>query len=368
MSHTGETRNIIDEKTRDVHLDRPHGEPEPRVTVNWLEKTDEIIYVSERDGWRHLYLIDAKAGKSRTQITKGEWVVRGIDRIDEDEPASLVPRQRQEPGSGSVLHSLLPRQLRRHRPASLTEGNGNHSVQFSPDRKFFIDTYSRVDLPPVHELRRVSDGKLVCKLEEADVTELKASGWTAPEVFVAKGRDGKTDIWGIICRPRNFDPNKKYPVIEDIYAGPQGSFVPKTFSAALAIRVAHRTRLHRRARCDGMGTATARRRFTMSAGRTSRTPASRTASCGSRPSAAKYPYMDITRVGIYGTSAGGQNAAGAVLFHPDFYKVAVASAAATTTAWTRLRGTSSGWAIRSARTTPSARTSTTPTGCEANCC
>ena len=90
---------------------------------------------------------------------------------------------------------------------ALTEGNGNHSIQFSPNRKYLVDTYSRVDMPPVHELRRVDDGKPVCKLEEADASELRASGWKPPEVFSAKGRDGKTDIWGIICRPPNFDPN-----------------------------------------------------------------------------------------------------------------------------------------------------------------
>ena len=99
--------------------------------------------------------------------------------------------------------------------------------QFSPDRRYLIDTYSRVDMAPVHELRRASDGKLVCKLEEADISALKASGWRPPEVFVAKGRDGKTDIWGIICRPKDFDPSRKYPVIESIYAGPHGSFVPE---------------------------------------------------------------------------------------------------------------------------------------------
>ena len=110
-----------------------------------------------------------------------------------------------------------------------------------------IDTYSRVDMPPVHELRRVSDGGLVCKLEKADATALKASGWQPPEVFVAKGRDGKTDIWGIICRPKDFDPTRKYPVIEQIYAGPQGSFVPKTFSAGEPVLVPDRPGLHRRA-------------------------------------------------------------------------------------------------------------------------
>ena len=105
-------------------------------------------------------------------------------------------------------------------------------MQFSPDRKYLIDTYGRVDLAPVNELRRCSDGALVCKLEEADVSELKATGWKPPEVFVAKGRDGQTDIWGNIYRPRNFDPAKKYPILEDIYAGPQDSYTPKTFSSA----------------------------------------------------------------------------------------------------------------------------------------
>src|SRR5207244_4022247 len=113
----------------------------------------------------------------------------------------------------------------------LTAGNGNHTVQFSPDRKFIIDTRSRVDMAPVNELRRVADGKLMCQLEEADIADLRSSLWQAPEVFVAKGRDGKTDIWGIIARPGDLDPSKKYRIIEDIYAGPQGSYLPKTLSS-----------------------------------------------------------------------------------------------------------------------------------------
>src|SRR5262249_30679436 len=113
---------------------------------------------------------------------------------------------------------------------ALTEGNGTHTVQFSPDRKYLIDTFSRVDQPAVNNLRSTSDGKLVCEPERADISELKARGWETPEVFVAKGRDGATDIWGIITRPKDFDPARKYPVIEDIYAGPQDSFVPKAFS------------------------------------------------------------------------------------------------------------------------------------------
>jgi dipeptidyl aminopeptidase/acylaminoacyl peptidase len=207
---------------------------------------------------------------------------------------------------------------------ALTEGNGNHTIQFSPDRRYLIDTYSRVDLPPVNELRQVSDGKLVCKLEEADVSQLKTRGWEPPEVFSAKGRDGKTDIWGIICRPANFDPAKKYPVIEDIYAGPQGSFVPKTFSsirryASLADLGCIVVKI------DGMGTANRSKAFHDVCWKNLKDAGFPDRILWHQAVAAKYPYYDLSRVGIYGTSAGGQNAAAAVLFHSDFYKVAVAA-------------------------------------------
>jgi len=206
----------------------------------------------------------------------------------------------------------------------LTQANGNHTVQFSPDRKYIVDACSRVDLAPVNELRRVSDGKFVSKLEEADIAELKASGWEAPEVFVAKGRDGKTDIWGIISRPRKFDPNKKYPVIEDIYAGPQGSFVPKTFSAMR--RYASQTDLgFIIVKIDGMGTANRSKAFHDVCWHKLKDGGFEDRILWMKAAAAKYPCMDLTRVGVYGNSAGGQNAAAAVLFHPEFYKVAVAS-------------------------------------------
>jgi dipeptidyl aminopeptidase/acylaminoacyl peptidase len=109
----------------------------------------------------------------------------------------------------------------------LTTGDGNHSVSFSEDGTLYADTWSRVDAPPASELRRTADAGLVLALETGDIAQLQASGWKAPETFVAKGRDGRTDIWGVIYRPSNFSASRKYPVIENIYAGPQGSFVPK---------------------------------------------------------------------------------------------------------------------------------------------
>jgi dipeptidyl aminopeptidase/acylaminoacyl peptidase len=203
----------------------------------------------------------------------------------------------------------------------LTASDGNHSIAYSPDRKYIVDTFSRVDQPPAHELRRVSDGKLVCPLEQADVSD---ADWQPPEVFVAKGRDGKTDIWGIISRPRNFDPNKRYPVIEDIYAGPQGSFVPKTFSAQR--RYASLTDLgFIVVKIDGMGTANRSKAFHDVCWHNLKDGGFEDRILWMKAAAAKYSYMDLTRVGVYGTSAGGQNAAAAVLFHPEFYKVAVAN-------------------------------------------
>jgi len=206
----------------------------------------------------------------------------------------------------------------------LTAGNGNHSIQYSPDRKFIIDTYSRVDLAPVNELRSVSDGKLVCRLEEADISMLKESGWTPPEVFVAKGRDGHTDVWGVIVRPRDFDSSKKYPVLEDIYAGPQGSFVPKTFSATP--RYESLTKLgFIVVKMDGMGTANRSKAFHDVCWHNLKDAGFPDRILWINAAAAKYPSLDLTHIGIYGTSAGGQSAAGAVLFHPEFYKAAVAN-------------------------------------------
>ena len=322
-ARTGITRNLIDEKT-DTFIWTAHTENLELQYLNWLEKTDEMIYVSERDGWRHLYLIDTATGAIKNQITQGKYVVRGIDRIDEEQRQiwfhACGKNSDQDPyfihyyrvnfdGSGLV---------------ALTEANGNHQIQYSPERKYFVDTYSRVDLAPVHELRRVADCGRVCQFEQADISELKANGWEPPEVFVAKGRDGKTDIWGIICRPRDLDPNKKYPVLEQVYAGPQGSYVPKSFSGAR--RFSSLTDLgFVVVQVDGMGTANRSKAFHDVCWHNLKDAGFPDRILWHKAVAAKYPWYDLTRVGIYGTSAGGQSAAGALLFHPEFYKAAVAN-------------------------------------------
>ncbi|MBE0535864.1 MAG: prolyl oligopeptidase family serine peptidase [Phycisphaerae bacterium] len=322
-SRTGEARNIIDEKS-DTFIWTAHTESVQLNRVNWIPGTNEIIYASERDGWRHLYLIDVETGRTKHQITKGDFVVRAIDRIDEEQRQIWFRAGGMNPGQDPYFLHYYRVNFEGSGLVALTSGDGDHTIQYSPDRKHIIDTYSRVDMAAVHELRRVSDGRLLCPLEHADITGLTNSGWQPPEVFVAKGRDGETDIWGIICRPGDFDPAKKYPIVEDIYAGPHSAYVAKRFSGSS--RYASLTDLgFVVVKIDGMGTAHRSKAFHDVCWKNLKDAGFADRILWMKAAAVKYPYMDLDRVGVYGTSAGGQNAAGAVLFHPEFYKVAVAS-------------------------------------------
>ncbi len=322
-ARTGAVRNIIDEKSK-TFIWTAHTENLRLQLVNWLEKSDEIIYASESGGWRHLYLYDVKDARLKNQITKGDWVVRGIERIDEEKRQVWFLAGGVNPGQDPYFINYYRVNFDGTGLVPITAGNGSHTVQFSPERKYVIDTYSRVDQPPVNELRRASDGQMVCPLEQADITDLKTNNWSAPEVFVAKGRDGKTDIWGIICRPREFDPAKRYPVIECIYAGPQSSYVPKSFSASR--RYAPFTDIgFVVVQIDGMGTADRSKAFHDVCWHDLKDAGFPDRILWHQAAAKKYPWYDISRVGVYGTSAGGQNAAGAVLFHPEFYHAAVAN-------------------------------------------
>ncbi|MGB7324251.1 MAG: prolyl oligopeptidase family serine peptidase [Rubripirellula sp.] len=317
---SGESQAIIDEQS-DTFIWTAHGSNLGVPLVSWMEKTSEIVYVSERDGWRHLYLIDADTGETKNQITKGEFVVRKVDRIDE------ATRQIWFQASG-LSADQDPYLIHHYRVdfdgenlVALTEANGNHTIAYSPDRRFLIDSYSRVDAAPVHELRRESDGSLVCQLESADVSAVKSK---TLEVFVAKGRDGKTDIWGIICRPSDHDPAKSYPIIEDIYAGPHGSFVPKSFSVSNRYQALNDLGFIV-VKIDGMGTANRSKAFHDVCWKNIKDAGFPDRIAWIKAAASQDPSMDVSRVGIFGTSAGGQNAAAAVLFHSDFYRAAYAA-------------------------------------------
>lgn len=290
--------------------------------LEWLDDTGELIWMSERGGWCHLYLYDAKTGRVKNQITKGEWVVRGVERVDREKRQIWFRAGGIQDGQDPYYIHFARVNFDGTGLTVLTEGDGSHTVEFSPDRRFIVDSYSRVDMPTVTELRRVSDGKLVAKLEAGDLGELKKAGWRATERFAAKARDGVTDIFGVIVRPTNFDPTKKYPVIENIYAGPQGSFTPKTFSAM--------PRMQELAelgfivvQMDGLGTSHRSKKFHDVCWRNLGDAGFPDRILWIKAAAAKYPEMDITRVGIYGTSAGGQNALGGLLTHGDFYRSGV---------------------------------------------
>jgi dipeptidyl aminopeptidase/acylaminoacyl peptidase len=319
---TGASRNLIDERS-ETFIWTAHAENVDLRPISWLEKSDELIYASERDGWRHLYLVDPTSG-SMTQITKGEYVVRGIDRIDEDNRQIWFRASGRNAEQDPYFIHYYRVNFDGSGLVALTTGDGNHSVLFSPGYKYAIDTYSRVDQPPVHELRRTNDGTLVCRLEEAEIAELQKTSWQPPEVFVAKGRDGKTDIWGIICRPRDFDATKKYPVIENIYAGPHGSHVPKSFSAQRRFSSLTDAGFVV-VQMDGMGTANRSKAFHDVCWKNLKDAGLPDRVLWHQALAAKYPWYDISRVGIYGTSAGGQNSTGALLFQPEFYRVGVSA-------------------------------------------
>lgn len=317
-AETAASRTIVDERSETFVFP-------PVRFVQYLDATGEILWTSERDGWNHIYLYDERTGQVKSQVTRGEWVVRAIESVDEKARQIVFAASGREPGQNPYLIHYYRVSFDGTGLVPLTPANGHHTVRFSPDRKYLLDTYSRVDAAPVTEVRRVSDGSPVCEVDRADVSALLKIGWRFPESFHAKARDGKTDIWGVIYRPSNLDPKRKYPVIEENYAGPQGSSVPTSFSAqrgpqALAELGFIVVQL------DGLGMGCRSKVFHDVCYKNLGDSGFPDRILWMRAAARKYPYMDLTRVGIYGMSAGGYNAAHALIAHPEFYKVAVAEA------------------------------------------
>lgn len=289
----------------------------------YLEATQEIIWMSERDGWNHLYLYDAAEDRLKNQITQGPWVVRRVVEVDVEKRQIWLEAGGVRPEQDPYYIHLCRVNFDGTGFEILTEGDGTHEVEFSPDRRFFLDRWSRVDLPPITDLRSAADGRLICRLEEADWSALLETGWKPPIRFAAKGRDGQTDIYGILILPSVFDPNEKYPVLEEIYAGPQGAFVPKAFG--------RQTRQRQLAelgfvvvQIDGMGTSYRSKAFHDVCWKNLGDSGFPDRIAWMKAAAETYPFLDLTRVGIYGGSAGGQSALRALLAHGDFYKAAAA--------------------------------------------
>ena len=220
----GSVRTLIEEK-EEKYVNYP------RIYRNYLSDGIRIIWSSERDNYNHLYLYDRATGKPLNQITKGEWYVRGVQHVDEANEVSFFTALWMKNCEDAFLIHYYKFYFDGSNLVELTPEEGMHQCWYSSDYKYLVDVYSKVDQAPIAVLRDAKDGKIRMQLDKADISALLANGWKAPEVFSAKGRDGKTDMWGVIYRPSNFDPSKKYPVIEYIYSGPGDQYVPKTFSS-----------------------------------------------------------------------------------------------------------------------------------------
>ena len=336
-TETGEYRALVDEQSNTFIYYND-------IVTRYLDGGNTLLFTSERDNWRHLYTVDIATGNVK-QITKGKWNVREILHLDEEQGIILCyanglkakeERGNVAPGTVSAAGKkgkpqgedpynkhLIKVEIATGKVTDLTPENGHHTVYFNGNYNYFVDNYSRPDMAPVAVLKESGSGKVVLPLQTAKLDRLLETGYTLPEVFVAKGRDGKTDIWGTIHRPSNFDPAKKYPVIEYIYAGPHDSFVDKYFVI--------RNRFDRLKEMgfivvyiDGMGTDNRSKEFQDVCWRNLKDAGFPDRILWMKAAASVYPEMDIDKVGIYGYSAGGQSAMGALLFYPEFYKVAVA--------------------------------------------
>jgi dipeptidyl-peptidase-4 len=313
---TGTASTLVEEKS-DTFIDYSS-----KSFIQWLDKTNELLWMSERSGLNKVYLIDARTGAIKANLAPGPWIIREVDNVDVDKRQAYL---RVMGGAGEdPYHFHLARvNLDGSGFTVLTPGDGTHRWRWSPDRKYIIDSWSRVDLPNQTVLRNATDGSLVCELEKGDITKLLATGWKLPERFVAKGRDGTTDIWGVIYKPTNFDPNRKYPVIEDIYAGPQDFFTTKPWH-----RITDDQRMTELGfivvQLDGMGTNWRSKAFHDVCFKNLKDAGLPDRIAWMKAAQATRPWMDLTRVGIFGTSAGAQSALSAMLWHGDFFKAAVA--------------------------------------------
>ncbi len=317
---TGKATATIDETSKTFL----HYSDGAKYSLRWLDETT-ALWTSERSGWNHLYRINMVTGEVLNAVTEGDWNIKRIEEVRDGQvwfyAVGIVTDQ-------DPYHEHFCRvNIDGTNFVRLTDGDGMHEVTLSPNREYLLDRYSRVDLPPVHELRQTDNGSLVCEIERAEISSgdlsKDAVARLLPQRFVAPGRDGTTPIWGIVHWPADFDSAKSYPVIESIYAGPHSYHVPKTFrsnrsftdftSAGFVV-----------VQIDGMGTAWRSKAFHDVCYRNLRDAGFPDRVAWIKALGAENPALDLKRVGIFGGSAGGQNAMAALLWHNDFYKVAVA--------------------------------------------
>jgi dipeptidyl-peptidase 4 len=330
IARTGAIRTILEEHSTtfvELNIDWSRGRPNVRV----LGDGAEVIWFSERDGWGHLYLYDGGSGQLKNQITHGDWVVRNLVHVDEANRLVYFTGAGREPGRDPYYRHLYRIGLDGSDLELLTPEDADHSVMFSPSGRYFVDSYSRIDTIPVSVLRSTTDGRVVKRLEAANLDLLFATGWTWPERFSVKARDGVTDLYGAIFRPTNHDPGRKYAVIDDFYPGPQTIRTPKSFdAAALGSPQALAELGFIVVTLDGMGTALRSKAFHDVSYNNFEDATLPDHIAGLRQLALRDSTMNLDRVGIFGGSAGGYGSVRAILEYPDFFKAAVSHAGNTT--------------------------------------
>ena len=299
-------------------IGRPGAEPEIKTFNNNKKARFSLAETENKKNAR-------KKAQSPTPITRGAWCVRRVIHVDDSLGIIYFSASGVNNNEDPYFIHYYKIGIDGSNMVCLTPETGNHNAQFTADHRFLVDTYSQVDQAPVTVVRQVSDGKIIQTLETANISNLEKEGWRAPEVFVAPGRDGKTPMWGIIQRPTNFDPSRKYPIIEYIYAGPGDAYTPKSFSAFNGNMTALAELGFIVVQLDGMGTSWRGKQFEETCYKNLKDAGFPDRIEWIRAAARKYPYMDIDRVGIFGASAGGQESLTAVLLHGDFYKAAYSS-------------------------------------------
>jgi dipeptidyl aminopeptidase/acylaminoacyl peptidase len=314
---SGSVRTVLDEKVATQY--------ESRIGCQVLWATNEFLWYSERDNWGHIYLYDWNTGKLKNQITTGEGPVIQLVRLDEKNRILWFEAQGREKGEDPYFRHLYRINMDGRNYVSLTPDEGDHTAQLSASGRTIIDSYSRPDVPPVVALRD-GDGKLILPLEKADISKLLAMGWKPPIPVKMTAHDGKTDIYGLMFRPTNFDPSKKYPIVNNVYPGPQtGSTGSRSFSAARGDRQALAELGFIVVTIDGMGTPGRSKAFQDAyygaMGRDNTIPDQ---IAGMKELAQKYPWIDIDRAGIWGHSGGGFATTTALFRFPDFFKVGIA--------------------------------------------
>ena len=318
---TGAIRDVLEEKA-ETFFESGNG------AINWryLPASNEAIWFSERDNWGQLYLYDLASGREKHAITSGEGNVTQLLRVDETSRQLYFLAVGREPGRDPYFRHLYRIGIDGKNLQLLTPADADHDVSMAPSGRFFVDTYSKPDVPPVTELRD-ADGRLISTIEQADISRLTATGWKPPMPIAVKARDGATDLYGLMYRPASFDPARKYPIVNHIYPGPQtGSVGSRTFSPARGDAQALAELGFVVVEIDGMGTPWRSKKFHEAYYGNMGDNTLPDQVAGMRELAARFPWIDLDRAGIYGHSGGGYAAADAMFRYPDFFKVGISEA------------------------------------------